>query len=511
MPNTQNGRTACGLRLGQLNLGHGRAKSAGLGVYAAQERLDIVAVQEPYTVDGKIREIGTGVRLVSNGTSADPPCAGFAVFRQGLTVLNLSHLGDSHTVVIEVTTSAGPLYMVSMYCRFSHDLEPYTERLRVIMTALQGNRIILCLDSNAKSRAWGPSTDDRGRILEDLLLEIPVHVVNQPGSPATFVSHSGSTHIDVTLATHPRETRDWTVIATEGDSDHRLIRFFWSSLRERGEVPRVAGRYVERKADWELFRASLGESLPIGPNILDDTASIESVNEMANALTTTIARACDVSMPTSRGRSSGPVPWWTADIEAAREEVRRARRRFQRARDQEARALLREYYIRTKRALTRLIRKTKVNSWRAFVTRVGNDDPWGAVYQSVAKRRRTREVPTSLRLPDGTVTTTATQTLQYLLEALMPSDVHLGDGEHHRELRASAADEYRPTGPQPEVTPFTIPDVKAAVLAMGKAKAPGNDRITAGILSEALPVIASTLTYTRRPRYDEVGRQTYYV
>lgn len=222
--------TNCRLSLGQLNLGRSQVKTGGLGVTVAQVGIDVVAIQEPYLNAGVIRDFGPGVRVVSNGSPAAPPKAAVAVFRSGLTILNLAHLGDSDTVVVCVSTDFGPLYVVSMYCRFGAEFDPYLDRIREILRSLLGCRIVLCLDANAKSCAWGATQSDiRGRALEDLLLESNVHVVNQPGSPATFVSHSGSTFIDVTLATNPGEIRDWFVHVFEDETDHRLISFTWSS------------------------------------------------------------------------------------------------------------------------------------------------------------------------------------------------------------------------------------------------------------------------------------------
>lgn len=214
------------LRLDQFNLGRSMVKTGELGIRASQGELDLVALQEPYVPRGEMWDFGLGVEIVTNGSAVDPPRAGIVVFRPGLSTINLRHLGDSHTVEIEVTLPGGPLYIVSMYCRFLSDLRPYLDRVKKILSALQGRRIIHCLDSNAMSPAWNsPITDDRGRALEDLLVEVDLHVVNQPGSPATFVSYSGESHIDVTLATHPGEIWDWVVNVSEDDDDHRLITF----------------------------------------------------------------------------------------------------------------------------------------------------------------------------------------------------------------------------------------------------------------------------------------------
>lgn len=76
MANTIAVATISRLRLGQLNLGRSQVKTGGLGVTVMQEKLDIVAIQEPYSSAGVIRDFGPGVRVVSNGCPAAPPCSG---------------------------------------------------------------------------------------------------------------------------------------------------------------------------------------------------------------------------------------------------------------------------------------------------------------------------------------------------------------------------------------------------------------------------------------------------
>ncbi|MGI4816883.1 MAG: reverse transcriptase family protein [Janthinobacterium lividum] len=470
-------------------------KSAALGLWAAQERIDVLALQEPYSTRGEVRDLGSGVTVISNGTTADPPSAAIVVLRSGLPVLNLTQFGDSHTVVVEISYGRDSLYVVSMYCRFSLALEPFLQRIRLILSALRGKRIILCLDSNAKSALWGAATtDERGRDLEDLLSEVGLYVANHPDSPATFVSHSGSSHIDVTLTTHPREIEDWAVCVGEDDYDHRAITLSWGVHGSRGAVRDRTGRFVESRADWETFRARLGANLPS----LDDAAGRAEVEYGVSAVSNALVEACRVSMPVSHGAGPKPVPWWTVEIEAARGDVRRARKRFQRTGDATAREALRTHYVKLKRDLGRLIRKEKVESWRKFVTRVGNDDPWGPVHRYYVKsdgpRRHCRNGALSaLRLRDGSCTATTPQTLQFMIDSLMPSDTTVDEDDHHRELRALAAS---PCGHfvRSEVNAFTILDVNAAIQSMGKRKAPGLDRITAGILSQALPVLAPALT-----------------
>lgn len=78
-----------------------------------------------------------------SGVQSTNPSAAIVVYHSGLPVLNLIQLGDSHMVVVEIACSQDRLYVVSMYCRFSAALEQFFQRIRLILSALQGKRVIL--------------------------------------------------------------------------------------------------------------------------------------------------------------------------------------------------------------------------------------------------------------------------------------------------------------------------------------------------------------------------------
>lgn len=178
---------------------------------------------------------------------------GCVCLRSALSVLNLTHLGDFHTVVLEMSEVRDCWYIVSMYYSFSRALDPFLDRIRKISNALQGKRVVYCLDTNAKSPTWSPITNDRGKDLEDLLLKLDLHGANRPGSLATFISHSGSTFINVTFTNRPGEILDWDVTVTDDDVYHRLITFAWRISGSREAIGNAVSRFVVSKANWTAF------------------------------------------------------------------------------------------------------------------------------------------------------------------------------------------------------------------------------------------------------------------
>lgn len=74
----------------------------------------------------------------------------------------------------------------------------------------------------------------------------------------------------------------------------------------------------------------------------------------------------------------------------------------------------------------------------------------------------------------------------------MPSASIVGEDAGHRKLRA-LAETIPPYERQPETDKFTENEVKPALMRLGSRKAPGKDRLTTGILKEALPVVCPAM------------------
>jgi hypothetical protein len=64
------------------------------------------------------------------------------------------------------------VYVASLYCQFSEDIERFLDMIGRIHHKLKGSRIILGMDSNAHSQLWrGETTDVRGTHLECIILD----------------------------------------------------------------------------------------------------------------------------------------------------------------------------------------------------------------------------------------------------------------------------------------------------------------------------------------------------
>jgi hypothetical protein len=62
-------------------------------------------------------------------------------------------------------------------------------------------------------------------------------------------------------------------------------------------------------------------------------------------------------------------------------------------------------------------------------------NPWNEIYRIAAGKRKHAPQITTLRKPDGTLTTDLQETLTYMLQHLTPEDNRNYDTEYHQQVR----------------------------------------------------------------------------
>ncbi|GLV47831.1 hypothetical protein CBL_20972, partial [Carabus blaptoides fortunei] len=213
-------------------------------------------------------------------------------------------------------------------------------------------------------------------------------------------------------------------------SDHRLIEFKIRESETGNEEHRDG--FCNKKADWEhfteVFREQV-ESLRAGISRRHD------VDDLATMVNQAIHQACAASMP-QRRRFRRSVPWWTPELTDTRSEVRRLRRRYQRA-PNEYRDQYRREYIAVFNNYKTMMLQTRMDKWREFCTENSQSDPWGAAYRALRKKRPAIKL-TCLRKEDNTYTRGVEETTELLSERFFPDDRIEEDEECHTAARREA-------------------------------------------------------------------------
>lgn len=498
----------------QSNVDRAATASAELIPHCRRSRVQALALQEPYcTRDRKVLVGFEGARVVTGAGPGEFPGAAVVVLDEALSVLKLGHLCSSHMVVVELTSRAGRVYLVSLYCQYRHPIGPYLQGLDRALTELRGKPVIVMADVNARSERWWNVRPprlthrrawDRGVAVEELADRHGLAVANQPGQPATFASLAhvagggGESNIDVTLLS-PEANRmfggDWAVQPTWSTSQHRSILLRLEPPGQLGRGPEPSGAtpppLLERlclgKADWPKFRELLAprvESLPP----LGDCPGKAAIDTRVGSLTDAIMSSARAAIPAGKRRAPS-VPWWTPALRTCRNDVRRAERAA-RSGPCASRCVAAEVFLRRRRAYQAEARKARRLHHRERVTREGAGDPWGRPYRAAMEKLSPRDVLSTVRA--GTLTWE--EAAGDLLNSLVPDDTADSEDDGHRETRARAAAGPSDMGASP--APFTEGEVKTAVFASRRKKAPGEDGVLVEFLREGWPVLSRVLTDT---------------
>lgn len=275
------------------------------------------------------------------------------------------------------------------------------------------NDYIVALDADHFSTRWfSRFTDQRGNIIENMLVERGMSCLNKRSENTTFSGARGFTNIDITLSNSDLTNRiqGWTVIPDQTSSDHRILRF---TLRTTiAGFTNKPSRFDTKKADWQLFNCTLFQEL----ERLGDTKD-SYPEKHAVLLSTAFNRAAESAIQKRKTHRKITPPWWSQMLLEARRTLKR-----------DARALRldnchahRVAYNESRNRYVNIPRTEKRNTWRAFCTQ-GGHEPWGRLYKWLLSDKSKPVVPSSLVRPDGSRTRTMEETVEYMLNSLIPSD-----------------------------------------------------------------------------------------
>lgn len=175
---------------------------------------------------------------------------------------------------------------------------------------------------------------------------------------------------------------------------------------------RKPDRYSCHNADWDLFRSTFIQKIHSV-----DTA-LFSVNETAESITRSLIQSADLSIPKANRWTNLSPPWWSRKLIVARRLLKSQARALRGSRNQQSRA----EYNRTRNQYTLVLRKAKRESWRLFCT-IGGHDIRGKLSKWLRKNEHSTVTPTCLTRPNGVVTSSLDETLDFMVNSLIPNDV----------------------------------------------------------------------------------------
>lgn len=480
------------LSFAQVNSQRSAQVSAELVQFYLENHIDILLLQEPYHAFGAVRSLSCRSILI---VPAVPNPMVAAVVSGELSPVVLAQYCTSHFLVFTVSCPVGELFIINVYCQYAHPVDVYLHVLADLVEAFRGRRLVVAIDSNAKSPMWfARGRDDRGVLVEDFILASGLVVCNIAGEPSTFSTDNGESNIDLTLvsASVADLLAGWRVDPDVCTSDHRCILFDVvfsvdvGVFRLRG-LPRVPDFDLAR-ADWEMFRACL-VSLE---NRISDLASVGDAEDVAAGLQNGLVDLVSVCFPEKKKMRNRGHTWWSHELSEMRTRVALLRRDYQRARRGNALDGVVELaacrYRRARNSYVAEIRRAKLSDWRECVRGRGNSDPWGVVYRVVCDKLRVGRAMSSLRV-GGAFTETYNDSVRVLFDTLLPARDPGPLGRDHQGV----VEENRRYTSDCDVSLFSVDDILSLSSRLRSGRAPGPDGITNEIMTEVVGVCPEML------------------
>ena len=167
----------------------------------------------------------------------------------------LDNLCNKDCAVAQLSTQQGTMIVASIYLDINLTPSPDWLDTLVWYADNKGCRLVIGVDSNAHSQLYGPDTNRRSEVFEEVILAHGLYVENIGIAPTFEVCRNDrhiQTHIDVTLTKGDVTVHDWQVHRGYNGSDHNTITW---AVDDR--VPEAEPTRNWKKAKWDLFTQSL--------------------------------------------------------------------------------------------------------------------------------------------------------------------------------------------------------------------------------------------------------------
>ncbi|KAK2575333.1 hypothetical protein KPH14_012899 [Odynerus spinipes] len=468
------------LKVGQINGQRSAAVAAELDEIIRNEKIDILCVQEPYVYKEKVKGYSDQVILQPQ---TNYPWVAIIVANKEIEAFQILYEQSEHIMTIEFNYRNSKFYIINAYCQYSHPIYPFIQSIEKIIRKLITKKIIITADVNANSVLWySDTTNERGRLVEELIVSNCLYIANQYCDTRTFSNQMGTSNIDVTLASNNviANIIRWKVENLCTLSDHNLITFRYSDVLPSHISP------ITRSSYYKIRNTKLDKFLDKFNEIFNQEylkyLELLKPDRLINKVSSKLHGICGMTIPKIR-KSVRSVPWWNNELSKTREETFKVKKELARARRLKITADIENLIIKYRIArnkLTAQIRKAKKNSWRNYVTEKGNTEPWGVIYKIIKDKSRSAQVMTSIFSENQELTLTLEETVQTLLITMVPVDDCRTEEEVHRAVKEENSN-YRNYNLEPEIS---IDEIEHAVVKSKDKKAPGIDRIR--VLSEEM-------------------------
>lgn len=423
----------------QINLNHCDTAQQLLWQSVSESRSDVAIISEPYRIPP-----GDGNWIADEAKTVAIWTAGRYPFQE------VVYCAEEGFVIAKING----VFICSCYAPPRWTIQQFNQMLDKLTEKITDRRpVVIAGDFNAWAVEWGSRlTNPRGRSLLEALAKLNVDLANE-GNTSTYRREGRESIIDVTFCSPTLiGNMNWRVCEEYTHSDHQAIRY---SVGNRTQTETRERQITERRWKTANFNKEVfAEALRRERTLLDLSAG---------ELTAALTRACDATMPRKGKPRNGrrPAYWWNTTIADLRASCLRARRRSQRARNEERRAV----YRAARTALNKAIKFSK-KACLEELCRQANANPWGDAYRVAMSKIKGPAIPPE-RCPEK---------MRVIIEGLFPQ----------HEPTAWPLPPYSEEDDHEEEARVTNEELIEMAKALKAKKAPGPDGIPNVALKTAI-------------------------
>ncbi|XP_072140732.1 uncharacterized protein [Dermacentor andersoni] len=400
----------------------------------AREGCVLAAIMDPYTQRGQLPKLPPHHQAYA---AADGPLCAIVTRRPPFDVFptHVSRL----VVAVECSSREFAITVVAAYAPPHRTMDDVFEHLAHAIDRCRTPDILVMGDFNAHSVLWGPREgDDRGTRLIEFAAAAGLVVLNDASSPPTYVTKYVDSWIDVTIAspTLVRRGCTWRVSEEETLSEHRRLDI--AVHTGACATGRRLTNYDRRK--WlEAVRYSRWFASAGGADIASP-AALDAV--LAKFYTVIDRERVKQLRPPREQRGAGGKSWWTPELDGRRRAVNAMRRRFQRCRCDQLRALSRSQYSRALAEYRQEVARVKEEADKEVCNRCCRRSLFQAPFRLAFGAARSHVMLPPLTRQDGGRTVSVLESASLLLDHLFARDRPETDAPAHAEIRAAVGRPY---------------------------------------------------------------------
>lgn len=235
---------------------------------------------------------------------------------------------------------------------------------------------IIAGDFNSYNTIWGSKyTNNRGRMMEPILDDL---AILNDGSDTYFSARTGEfSAIDLTLCTPdlaPKLT--WDVQQHLFGSDHMPIKIKYITENETDNTKKqTSKRWKLNDANWDLYQNLLNTDY-------EEIHHNQNVNQIIDKFTKQIIQAGEEAIGYKNNYCKRKyVPWWNKECQEIIKNNHRALNKYRKNKSPENLIELK----RTKAMAKRILKQSRINSWKEYVSSITKDTPTKEIWQKIRR------------------------------------------------------------------------------------------------------------------------------